>query len=257
MRVKTAQFACAVIAAAVSVLCDALPGRGNVVFFSNNKPAFDAAAAAAYTLLGTETFEESSLAAGAVMSFNGPLSQTSTTQPYPNGISQPMTVSVNGIGTLAAFDGPSGPNFSFFTSTVVIANASADTLDWSFSPSNRIAAVGLNPLTYSGRVSVNPPYHEIITVYDTDNNTYSTSVTTDDQGTNHLGILATAGTLITRINFQGMTSGNTDVSEGADNAALYVSAIPEPSAFWLVAVCVFVGAIGHHAARYFGLSPQW
>jgi hypothetical protein len=224
-----------VLAVAPAIIAQG-PAKSAIVFYNNNKPLFDVAVGG-FTFLGTETFEESSLADGQAVSFNGPLSQTSTTSPYASGITQPMTVSINGGGQLAAFK-----NDLTVATTVVIANSSNDTLDWTFGGTG-LNAIGLNPVTFSG---ANQLRLETITVFDTGGTMLdSITVSAHDSGVEHLGIVAIGADRIGRLNFNGMTTGGSSVSEGADNAALYV---PEASAFLLTACAGVVTYFSHLAS---------
>lgn len=205
----------------------ALPSQAGVMFFENDEAGFNTAVAS-YIYLGTEDFEESTLSDGESLSFAGPLSQTSTTPPYDNGIDQPIVVDVNGAGELAAFK-----NDHTVDSTVVFANTASSTLDWSFATSDEIIAVGLNPVTFSGN---NTMHLSTISVFDTSGQSLgSRTVDSDDSGSTYLGILATGSSRIGRLNFEGKTSTGSTRSEGADNAALYSWPVPEPSA-WLLAI---------------------
>lgn len=199
-----------------------LSAQAGVVFYDNDLAGFNTAVAA-YTHIGTEDFEESTLTNGSSASFAGPLTQLSTTSPYPTSILQPIEVSVNGPGLLAAFK-----NSVIGQTTVVMANSGNDTLDWNFETADNIIAVGLNPVTYTGS---NVTRDNTITVYDTDGGLLGSAIVdSNDAGTNHVGILATGSSRIGRVNFEGADS----ISEGGDNAALYSQPVPEPST-WLLA----------------------
>lgn len=197
--------------------------RAGVLFFDNDLTGFNTAVAS-YTLLGTEDFEESTLGDNMATAFAGPLSQSSTTPPYPNGILQPIEVSTS-LGSLAAFNDTSEIN-----TTAVIANSGEATLDWAFNASDNIIAVGLNPISFSGSVVTS----STISVFDTNDQPLgSIPVNADGEGSFHLGILATGLSRIGRINFQAVTVSGSPVSEGGDNAALYSAPVPEPASIFL------------------------
>jgi hypothetical protein len=207
-------------------LC-AVPVQAGVIFFDNDLAGFNAAVAS-YTHIGTEDFEESTLADGGAVAFLGPLSQTSTTSPYPNGILQPIVVTATS-GNLAALN-----DASSIVSTAVVAQSGAATLDWSFNTSDNLVAVGLNPITTSGN---NSTKLNTVSVFDT-SDVFLDSITVDanDAGSFHLGILATGLSRIGRINFHGTTATGAESGEGGDNAALYSSPIPEPASALLAAL---------------------
>jgi hypothetical protein len=238
---RAAFFSAALLSAALVGLA-ALPSSAGVMFFENNQAGFNTAVAD-YTYLGTEDFEESTLSDGASVSFAGPLSQTSTTPPYDDGIELPIVVSVNGAGDLAAFK-----NDQTVVSTVVLANTGSATLDWNFQTSDHIVAVGLNPVTFSGS---GVTHLSTIRVYDTSDQLLDMrTMDSDDAGSTYLGILATGSSRIGRINFQGLSSTGSNRSEGGDNAALYSWPVPEPSTWLLAAIgLAALGSSAHRQAR--------
>jgi hypothetical protein len=211
-----------------------------LVFFDNTPGPFNTAASI-HTLLGTENFEEPSLGAlpnDSAAIFFGPLAQSSTTAPYNSGITLPMTVrTIDPINNtpehLVAFR-----NHMTISSTVVLANAAPDTVDWVFEPSTNVIAVGLNPVTFSGS---NVTRQMTVNVFDTsDAPLGAITINSNDAGTGHLGILASGASRIGRINFRGFTPSGSNASEGADNATLYVQAIPEPATLITAAACLVI-----------------
>lgn len=213
--------------------------------------------------LGTEDFEEVDnnvlpISSSTGMSMDGPLTQTSTNSPYPNGIDMPITVQANTLGANPVNPSPRGAggtglsvqrqgfrtsgSFLYrFTSTIVLANTGFDGIDYLFQPSDNIRAVSMYPKALDP-LDVNVT----IRVYDTANNFLgSTSVLTNSGDVRNsgeqvgknpfLGIISNTDT-IGRINLYGVRStGSASVSEGADDISLY-SAIPEPGASGLVAL---------------------
>lgn len=225
---------------AALTLCAGLVGAG-VVFFPNNNAGFQAAmTASGNALLGTETFEGSNLPPGAVASFNDPLTQGVANGPYPAGLVQPMTVQSNLSGGAAVAPNPrptSGlaalsAGFAGATSDGVVAGSSGDSLDWIFSAATQVAGVGLDTLSFIGASTLE------IEVYDLSNVLLGmTTITGDSAGTNFLGIQATVGDLIGRINF--FSPG--DRAEGGDNAMLFQPSqvpapVPEPASLALLAI---------------------
>jgi hypothetical protein len=209
-----------------------------VVFFVNDAPGF-ASAMSGNTLLGTEDFEGSTLAPSDVTEFNDPLQQGVANGPYPAGLNQPMTVQSNLSGGSPTSPNPRGGDglaaassgFAGAASDIVIANFFVDSLDWLFNAADQIVGVGLNPLNFFGASTLE------IRVFDTSNTLLGmTTVTGDPAGTNFLGIQATGGDLIGRINFFSL-AGAGNGAEGGDNASLFTpgaTPIPEPASLSLL-----------------------
>ena len=220
-----------------------------LVFFGNDMSGF-ASAVSSQQFIGTEDFETSNLADNSAMGFEAPLNQTSTTSPYPNGITQPITVdTVNGLqgsDNLAAFR-----NMNGIVSTVVVANDNNDTVDWLFDSSLNVTGVGLNPVTY---VRNNPTATTTmnVSVFDAfDNLLGTTTIGSDGAGSNHLGIQATGGMTIGRINFEAPSLINGDsVFEGADNGAIYV-AVPEANGMACCGIGILVCMVTGWLRRLF------
>lgn len=211
------------------VLFCAVPAQAGVIFYENDMAGFNTAVAS-YTYLGTEDFEESTLLDGESVAFLGPLSQTSTTSPYPNGILQPIVVTPSSDDLAALND------TSSIVSTAVVAHAAAATLDWTFNASDHIVAVGLNPITTSGN---NTTKKNTVSVFDTSGALLdSRTVDSNDAGSFYLGIVATGVSRIGRINFHGASSTGAETGEGGDNAALYSSPIPEPASLVLAGLAM-------------------
>ena len=235
-----------------SVLClgFAVAADGALVFFPNNAAGF-AIAMSGSTLIGVENFEGSTLTPGAIVGFNDPLTQGVANGPYPAGLTQPITVQSNlsggaptnpnprGVNGLAALSAGAAGNVS----DIVTTNFVADSLDWIFAPADGITGVGLNPL------SLLPTGTLEIRVFGTSNNLLgTTTIAGDAAGTNFLGIQATGGDLIGRINFFSLVNG----VEGGDNAQLFREGrvvggvIPEPASLTIWAL----GAIGCAVGAY-------
>jgi hypothetical protein len=204
-----------------------------VVFYDNDVASFSEAVAS-FTFIGTEDFEESTLGNNMSQAFAGPLTQSSTTSPYPNGIMQPIEVSAS-FGNLAAVNDTAN-----LLTTAVLSNSGAAVLDWGFRTLDHIVAVGLNPIASSGSAD----RLNTVSVFDTNDNPLgSITVNSNGLGSYHLGILATGVSRIGRINFEGTTLNGDPTPEGGDNADLYSLLIPEPASGSL-ALMAALGMLG-------------
>ena len=247
-----------ILAASVAWCASAHAG---LVFYVNDAGGFSSSVAGR-TALGTENFNEGNAAAAGP--FNDPLRQFTISSPpftYPAGILMPMTVQSNSLGGSATTVSPGGvlelPGYPFgptpygringLTHGVsgadqyVLANLFTDSLDWIFDSATAVSAVGLNPMSST----VGPL---TVSVYSTTNTLLgSTSTPADLVLTNFLGITATGGDLIGRINFNSPVF----AQEGGDNAALYqgfaVAAVPEPTVLALLGVAL--GALSFSRRR--------
>lgn len=227
---------------AALTLCAAADVQAGVIFFPNDFAGFTAAMTAdGNTLLGTETFEESTLPPASSVGMDDPLTQGVPNGPYPAGLLEPMTVQSNLSGFAAVAPNPRGSDGlvalsagSFgSTSDVVVANFFSDSLDWIFSAATQLAGLGFNTLNFRFAATLE------IEVYDTANVLLgATTIGGDPGGTNFLGIEATGGDLIGRVNI--FSTGSTGSNfEGGDNAMLFQAGaqqVPEPGTLLLVVV---------------------
>jgi formylglycine-generating enzyme required for sulfatase activity len=204
-------------------------GAGVVRFFTNDPTGFAAAKTGAIPL-GVETFEENNSPSGNV-AINDSLTAGVANGVFTSGLDHPITLQSNMSGGNPASPNPRGTSglrlwnagsggaaSDYVTAGNVDATTRVDSLDIILNPADRIRAVSFNPI----RTNVAFPVE--VRVYDTDNNLLEemTSVAADPAGTNFVGIVATAGELIGRINIYAPVAG----PEGADNIALFAAGIP-------------------------------
>jgi hypothetical protein len=214
--------------------------QAGVIFFHNDAVGFAAAMnTSGNVLIGTEGFEGSTQPPNTVTSIDDPLTQGVSNGPYPSGLTQPITVQSNLSGASAIAPNPRGPGGLAAvssgalgaTSDVVTNNTPTDSLDWIFNPGPQVSGVGLNPITLGAASALE------IEIYDLSNALIgSTTISSDAAGTNFLGIQATAGDLIGRINFFATIDSNRNV-EGGDNVSLFragITQVPEPGSLALI-----------------------
>lgn len=202
-----------------------------IVFFSNDQSGFNNAMSVVENnkLLGTETFANSSLGTNSNVNPSPPVfTQGVANFPYSSGLSMPMTVQSNTLGGSASSisQGSSllavGPNSNRgnISPVITIANISTS-LDWIFDAATEVDGVGLNPFSINSAGFADI----VVTVYSPAQTLLGTLVfNADPAATQYLGIQATDGEIIGRINFYSPTFGRLP---GGINASLY--ALPEPS----------------------------
>ncbi|MDZ4403528.1 PEP-CTERM sorting domain-containing protein [Prosthecobacter sp.] len=203
--------------------------RAAVTFHVNDQTGFTTAMSAVTnnTLLGTETFGGSALGTNSNANPNPPITQGVPNFPYNSGLVMPMTVQSNSLGGSASVVSMGtillavGPNSTRGNITPVITIASTtNSLDWIFSPTTQVNGVGLNPFSINGAGFSNI----VISAYSTTGAFLgSTNFSADPASTQYLGVEATGGDQIGRINFWSPTAGRLP---GGINASLY--ATPEP-----------------------------
>ena len=224
-------FGCAMLLVVALVA----PARATVIFFPNDQAGFLAAMAAAERKsLGVEDFEQSTVAPGASNNMPDPLTQGVANGPFPSGLNLPMTIQSNLNGGMPATPNPRGPNALITaavgalgaTSDVLALNHFGDSLDLIFAAAEAIVGVGFNTVSLFGSETVD------IRVFDTSNVLLGThsAFPADAAGTNFFGIQAMPGSLIGRININGLGG----VATGVDNVALFV--VPEPGTLALLGI---------------------
>ena len=233
----------AVIALAMVTAASVAPAHAGVIFFSNDAAGFTAAMAGA-TSLGVEDFEDSFLPANNVLGINDPLTQGVANAVYPAGLTAPLTVQSNLLGGAAINPSPRGidglaavsAGFAGATSDVVVANNSGDSLDLMFLAPDQVVGVGFNSINFILPSNLN------VQVYSTSNALLgSTSIIGDPSGANFLGIQATGGDAIGRINIFSTADG----FEGVDNVQIFGPTAPEPTSIALMGL----GLLGLAARR--------
>ena len=235
-----------VIAFAVVAAASITPARAGVIFFPD--AGVFAAAMAGATSLGFENFEGSTLAPVSIVGFSDPLTQGVPNGPYPAGLTAPLTVQSNLLAGLAVTASPRGADgltavsSGFFgaVSDVVLANTFVDSLDLIFATPDQVSGVGFNTLSFAFAGGL------VVQVYNTSNTLLGSAFTSGDPGgTNFLGIQATGGDLIGRINI--FSPDNR--AEGADNVQIFGPAAPEPASLALMGLSLLGLAMRHRSAR--------
>ncbi len=90
----------------------AKPAKADIIFFANDAAGFVAAqTASGNTTLGTETFEQSTVAPGTFAVFDDPLTQGVPNGPFPTGLTVPMTIQSNVLGGAATSPSPGGTSW--------------------------------------------------------------------------------------------------------------------------------------------------
>jgi hypothetical protein len=233
----------AVVALAMVTAASVAPAHAGVIFFSNDVAGFTAAMAGA-TSLGVENFEASFLPPNNALEINDPLTQGAPNVVYPAGLTAPLTVQSNVLGGVATNPSPRGDNglaavsvgFAGATSDVVVANTLGDSLDLLFSAADQVVGVGFNSISFFLPGNLN------VQVYSTSNALLgSTSIIGDPAGTNFLGIQATGGDAIGRIN----VFSTAQMFQGVDNVQIFGPTAPEPTSMALIGL----GLMGLAARR--------
>jgi hypothetical protein len=225
----------------------AQPVKAAVSFFVDNPGGFNTAIGG-LVLRGTETWEQSTLAANNITTFSDPLAPGVLNGPFPTGSTAAagITAQANTLGANAVTPSPAGAN-GLATASVGFVGSPSDQLspnsfnvsfDLIVNPAGNYAgAVRLSPLYFSSVAtsSTSTPGTVIITVYDPSNNLLGTQTVTnvDYSQTDFVGIVATAGSNIRRINLFASTNAATSTA-GADDISVY--GVPEPSGMALLSL---------------------
>jgi hypothetical protein len=224
-----------------------------VVFYSNDPGGFGTAVSG-LTFRGLEDFESSTLAPGNIAVLSDPLAPGVANGPFGSGTNFPMglTVQSNTLGGAPATASPRGANglatasagYAGTPTDQVSNNNNGDSFDMLFGLSDTLG-VSLIPLVFptSGTGGGNAT----VRVYGAGDvllNTISISVASYTNPTSYLGIVATGGDTIRRVNIFATDAGF-DFS-GADDIRVYTAAtepgIPEPGTWGMVALgCLAAG----------------
>jgi hypothetical protein len=214
----------------------AAPLQAAIVFYADQAAFTAAMAASGSTFIGTETFEENTAVSGSLV--RGPLTQGVARDVFPSGLLQPMTVHVleptfvvpsqSGRGRLLLV--PAGERGNL--TDVLVAAIPGDALDWLFG--SPLDGVGFNPISVDQNATLE------IEVYNASGVLLaSTTTSADPAGATFLGIQATGGDRIGRINF--FSTATVAPLEGGDNATLFQiggvpAPVPEPTPIALLAL---------------------
>ena len=221
--------------------------HAGVTFFVNNSAGFTAAATG-LTFKGTEAWEESTLAGGNIALVSDSLVPGVANSVFTTGslTTVGITAQSNTLGSAAATLSPRGAS-GLATASLGYVGTPSDQLSPN-SPNDSFDLI----MSSGGAVSLNPTYYDftatgptdklgtvVIKVYDTSNVLLGTQ-TMNNVGYNEvpfLGMVATGGSQIGRINLWGLTN-PTNSTAGADNISVF---IPEPSSAVFV---LFSGVVG-------------
>jgi len=199
----------------------------DITFYTSQTDFETAAMNAGYVLFEVEDYEECTLPPNSVMALNAPLAPGVPNGPFPSGLTgvSDMRVQSNLLAGPAPQPSPRGVDglaaisvgFYGASSDGVLSNYFVDSHDLIFDDGAEKVAVGFNPLTLLGSYRVDVAVYgpgEVLLG--------TTSTSADEPGSYFLGIVATAGQTIHRINIYDAGGG----AEGADNIQTW---IPEPA----------------------------
>jgi len=225
--------------AVVSVACFAHAATAGVNFFVNNSVGFNAAVVS-FSLVGTETFEESTLAPNMILTFNDPLSPGVANGSFPAGTGTAAGVKVqsNTLGSNPTALSPRGTNGLTTASVGFVGTPTdqisvqdvGDSFDMIFMPSNGqpVRAVRMLPLYFDNAASssTSNPGTVVIKVYSPTQVLLGTQTmnSVDYSGSSVLGVVATGTDVIGRINVN--DTNNLSFFAGADDIGVYTSLTP-------------------------------
>jgi hypothetical protein len=222
------------------------PAHAGILFFVNDSAGFSTASSG-FVFLGTEDWEQSTLAPNSLTSISDPLAPGVANGPFPTGsqLAAGVTAQANTLGSAGITTSPRGANaisvasagFAGTPTDQISSNIPNDSLDLLINPSGSYSgAVSLNPLYFdlAATTSTSNPGSVVITVYDKSNVLLGTQImnSVDYSAGAFLGMVSTAGSDIGRINLWASTNPTNSVA-GADNINVFgaanVAAVPEPS----------------------------
>lgn len=229
--------------------------HAGVSFYVDNSAGFNAAAST-LEFKGIENWEESTLGASLISFLDDPLTPSIGKGTFPTGTNPAAGVSVqsNTLGNSPSSASPRGSNglavisAGYFgaPSDQVGPNVFGDSFDIIVNPSgNYSGAVSLNSLYYHGSAttSTSNPGTVTVRVYDASNTLLGTQdlAGVNYSGASFLGIVATAGSNIRRINIAS-TLEPANSATGADNISVFGSVLPIPEP--AVTSLAILGAMG-------------
>jgi len=226
-----------------------------VVFFPGNAPDFNAAVTG-LPILGTENWEESTLAPNSIATPNDPLSPGVANTNFPTGtnLAAGVRAQSNTLGGSAATLSPLGA-FGLATASAGFAGTPSDqvspnnfnqSFDLIFNPAaGSASAVSLSALYFDSAAtsSTSTPGSVVISVYDLSNVLLGTQTLTnvDYSQTDYIGIQATGASRIGRINLFASTNSAASTA-GADDIVVYGS-VPEPASAATLGFVLLLGCL--------------
>lgn len=233
---------------ALGLVLGAAPQAQAAILFFTDQATFTAAqSSAGNTLLGTETFEQSTAAPGSIVALNDPLQQGVANGPFLTGLTQPITIQSNTNGGNAATRSPLGAgglaaaaagNSTGVTSDSIFVEDPANSLDLILTSAPQLGGVSFNPLNSNAFGGAGAGNTLQVQVFDLNEVLLgTTNVIANPMGTNFFGVQVTDTNTIGRINLFNLSS--SVESAGVDNVSLFqavVTPVPEPSTYAMFAI---------------------
>jgi hypothetical protein len=222
-------FRSLIVLAGVAAVTGAFAQGGGVVFFSS-QASFRGAIQGSKILKGMEDFEEGRIQPGQILAMDDPLNAATNNAFFqPGEIEENLQVQSNTLGGAATVPSPAGVGGMAFvgsgvqgsTSKTVVANTFVNSLDLMFRDENKTAVgfnvIDFNPGTAGCKIDVYNTANVFLGTFNSPGN---------GAGTNFVGVVATGGQRIGRINIFDVQSAPGIGAEGADNIEMWV--VPEP-----------------------------